>query len=96
MGASKENANIAKITPELNAVLKTLRRIILSKEKAHLVEEISDIAQLYDGSSSWFFAPLDEGSVQQANMRKFISSIESIYSGIECGQFSLSPSMHHS
>ena len=94
MSASKEKSNTAKIAPELNSVLKALRRFIPAKEKAHLVEKISDIAQLFGGSSSWFFAPLDEGRVQQANMRKFVSAIESIYSGIECGHFSLSPAMH--
>lgn len=83
-----------KISSELLSVLKTLRRFIPAREKMQLVEDIPDISALSGGSASWFFAPLDEGFVRQGDMRKFISAIESIYSGIDCGHFSLSADMH--
>lgn len=84
----------AGIVPELYSALKALRRFISAKEKMQLVEKIPDISELSGGSATWFFAPLDEGVVASANMRKFVSAIESTYCGIECGHFSLSPNMH--
>ena len=79
---------------ELRSLLKALGRVISGAEKHQLLSEIPDISMLSSGTPSWFFAPLAEGVLDPKNMRKFISAGESIYCGLECGHFSLSPNMH--
>lgn len=93
MNASKTKSDTARIALELGPVLVVLRRFISAKEKMELLEQIPDISALSAGSAAWFFAPLDEETVAPTNMRKFISAIESIYCGVECGHFDLSPDM---